>query len=55
MNPKMKTIEGEGVEAHSLAYNIFKVRGASSWMGIRMSDKHVNYSYQYAQTKQQVD
>jgi len=54
MNPKTKIIEGKGVEAQSLACNIYKVRGACYWMRIRMNDKHVNYSYQYAQTKQQL-
>jgi hypothetical protein len=49
---KMKTTE-EGVGARSVAHNTFGVRGAcwSFRMGTRTSDKHVNYSYQSAQTK----
>ncbi len=51
-NPKVKTME-EGVRAQSLAYNTFRVKGVrqSFEMGTRMIDKHVNYSYQFAQTK----
>jgi hypothetical protein len=50
----MKTIEGKGVAAHSLICNTSKVKGVwgSFKMGTRKSDKCVNYSYQYAQTKQ---
>jgi hypothetical protein len=55
-SPKLKTMEEEGIGAHSLAYNIYRVRKVcwSSRIGIRTNDKHVNYSYQFAQTKQQV-
>jgi hypothetical protein len=52
----MKTMKEEKVGARSLAHNIFGVKKAC-WtfgMGIRTNDKHVNYSYQFAQTKQQV-
>jgi hypothetical protein len=52
----MKTMKEEEVGARSLAHNIFGVKGAcwNSRMGIRTNDKHVNYSYQFAQTKQQI-
>jgi len=53
---KMKTIEGERVGAHSLVHSISGVRKAcwSFRIKTRLSDKHVNYSYQFTQTKQQV-
>jgi hypothetical protein len=56
VNPNVKTTK-EGVGVCSLAHNISGVKGAcrSSEMGIKMSDKWVNYSYGFAQTKQQVD
>jgi hypothetical protein len=57
VSPQMKIIEEERVGARSLARNILGVRGAcwSFGMGTKKSDKHVNYSYQYTQTKQQID
>ncbi len=56
MNPKVKTMKEEKIRARFLIRNISGVRRAcwSSGMGIGMSDKHVNYSYQSTQTKQQV-
>jgi len=55
VNPKMKTIK-EIVGACSLAHNTLGVKRAcwSFRMGTKKSDKHVNYSYQSSQTKQQV-
>jgi hypothetical protein len=47
-------MEEKGVGVCSLAHNISEVRGAC-WnfgMGIKMSDKQVNYSYGLAKTKQ---
>jgi hypothetical protein len=55
-SPKVKTTEVEGVGIHSVIHNISKVRWVC-WnfgMGIRTSDKWVNYSYGPAQTNQQV-
>ncbi len=56
-NPNMKTME-KGVGAHSITPNIFRVRRVC-WsfkiMGIKTNDKCINYSYQFAQIKQQVD
>ncbi len=51
----MKRTEG-GVAVHSFTCITSRVRGVcwSSKIGIRMSDKWVNYSYGLAQTKQQV-
>ncbi len=55
VSPKVKTLEGEGVEAHSLAHNILRVQGMLKLRdGTKMSDKWVNYSHRLAQTKQQV-
>jgi hypothetical protein len=56
VSPKVKTMEEEGVGAHSLACNTVGVQGVhwSFEMGIRKSDKHVNYSYQSTQTKQRI-
>ncbi len=53
-NSKMKTME-EGVKVLFLVCNTLGVRGGcwSSRMG-RTSDKQINYSYELAQTKQQV-
>jgi hypothetical protein len=53
---KVKTSDGQRVGACSLARNTFGGRGAcwSSGMGTRKSDKQVNYSYEPAQTTQQV-
>jgi hypothetical protein len=50
----MKTIEGVG--ACSLIHNILGVKRAywNSRIGTKKNDKHVNYSYQYSQIKQQV-
>jgi hypothetical protein len=55
VSPKMKITE-EGVGTHSLTRRTLVVRGAcwSFGMGIRKNGKHVNYSYQYTQTKQQI-
>jgi hypothetical protein len=53
---KVKTSK-EGIKAHSLIHSIFGVKRAC-WnfgMGIRTNDKRVNYSYQFAQIKKQVD
>jgi hypothetical protein len=49
---KNETIE-EGVGVGSLAHNTLRVKGAcqSSGMGIKMSEKWVNYSYETTQTK----
>jgi hypothetical protein len=56
VSPKMKTMEEERIGAHSLTHNISRVKKVcwSFGIGTRTSDKHVNYSYQFAQTKQQV-
>jgi hypothetical protein len=50
---KVKTMKEEGVEVCSLVRNTSKVKGVcwGSGMGIRTSDKWVNYSHRYAQTK----
>jgi hypothetical protein len=32
-NPKVKTIEGEGIEAHSLAHNTLEVKGRVRALG----------------------
>jgi hypothetical protein len=55
-NPKVKTTKKERVGAHSLTHNTSRVKKAcwSSKIWIRLNEKHVNYSYQYPQTKQQV-
>jgi hypothetical protein len=55
VSPKVKTTK-EGIGAHSLTRNTSRVRRVcwSYEIGIRTSDKCVNYSYQFAQTKQQV-
>jgi hypothetical protein len=52
----MKTMEKNKIGAHSLTCSTFEVRRAcwSSRMKTRMSDKQINYSYRFAQTKQQV-
>jgi hypothetical protein len=54
-SPKMKTTK-KRVGARSLIHSISKVRRAcwSFGMGTRTNDKSVNYSYQFARTKQQV-
>jgi len=56
MSPKVKTTEGEKVEACYLVSNIPRIRGVcwSSKMGTRKIGKQVNYSHEPAQTKQQV-
>jgi len=56
VNPKLKTMEEEVVEVRSLVRNILRVRKVcgSSEMRTRTSDKWINYSYRFAQTKQQV-
>jgi len=53
VSPKMKTMEEEGVGVHSLAHNTSRVKRAcwSFEMGIKTSDKRVNYSYAPTQTK----
>jgi hypothetical protein len=55
-NLKLKRTEEEGVRVCSLTCNILGVRRAcwSSGMGTKMNDKQVNYSYEFAQIKQQV-
>jgi len=52
-SPKMKTMEGKGVEVHSLVRSISGGEGRSG-MGIRTSDKYVNYSHGFVQTTQEV-
>jgi len=54
VNPKVKTTKEEKIRAHYLVCSTFRVKGVcwSSKMGIRTNDKHVNYSYQFTQTKQ---
>jgi hypothetical protein len=56
VNPKVKITKEEKVEMRPLIHNTLRVRGVcwSPEMGIRMSDKHVTYSHELAQTKQQV-
>jgi hypothetical protein len=53
-SPKMETTEGVGI--CYLTHSIWGVRRLCNIFGMRtkMSDKQVNYSYQSAQTKQQV-
>jgi len=55
-SPKVKTMKEERIGRRSLTRNTSGVRGVcwSSGMGTKMSDKWVNYSYQFAQIKQQV-
>ncbi len=56
-NFNVKTME-ERVGAHFITRNTSKVKRAcwnSKIMGTRMNDKHINYSYQFTQIKQQVD
>ncbi len=52
-SPKVKITKKE-IGAHSLVCSTSRVRGAcwSSRMGTGTNDKCVNYSYQFAQTKQ---
>jgi hypothetical protein len=52
----MKTMKEEKIRARYFVCSTFRVKGVcwSSGMGIRTSDKHVDYSYQFTQTKQQV-
>jgi hypothetical protein len=47
MNPKVKTVEGEEIGARSLARSILGGRAVcwSSGMGIRKSDKKINYTW----------
>jgi hypothetical protein len=55
VSPKVKTMK-EGIGVHFLVCNTSTVRRVC-WrfgMGTRMSDKRVNFSYEPAQTKQQV-
>ncbi len=59
MSPKVKTMEGEGIEAHSLARNISRVKGRAGTLGwdkegTRKIDKQFTYSHGPTQTKQQV-
>jgi hypothetical protein len=52
-SPKIKTVEGEGVEARSLARNTSRVeRRTKAAGGTRKIDRQINYSYKPAQTKQ---
>jgi hypothetical protein len=54
-SPKIKTVEGEGIEARSLARNTSGVdRRTRAVGGTRKIDRQINYSYEPAQTKQQV-
>jgi len=53
MNPKVKTMEGEGVGARSLTRSTLKVHGhvrALGW-GTTKIDKRVNYLHGPTQTK----
>jgi len=56
VSPKVKTVEGKRVWAHSLAHSTSGGRGAcsSSGMGINKSDKQLNYLHGPTQTKSQV-
>jgi hypothetical protein len=50
-------MEEEGNKVCFITCNTFGVRGAC-WnfgMQIRKNDKHVNYSHEHAQTKQQIE
>jgi hypothetical protein len=55
-NPKVKTTKEEKNRARYFVCSTFRIKGVcwSSGMGIKTSDKHVDYSYQFTQTKQQV-
>jgi hypothetical protein len=55
VNPKVRTMEGEGVGSHSLAHSTSRVEGHARVPGwTRKIDKQFIYSYGPAQTKQQV-
>ncbi len=55
-SPKVKTAEGEGVRARSLAHNTLGQRGVLELRdGTKKIDKHFTYSHGLAQTKQQID
>jgi hypothetical protein len=56
-SPKVKKTEENGVGVHSLTHNISEVKRAclNSKMGIKKSNKQVNYSHKLTQTKQQVN
>jgi hypothetical protein len=56
VNPKMETTEKKGVWVCSLVRSILGVKGACQnfGMGIKTSDRWVNYSYGHAPTKKQV-
>jgi hypothetical protein len=52
----MKIVKEEGIGVRSLVHNTLEVKRVC-WnfgMGTKMNDKWVNYSYEPAQTKQQV-
>jgi hypothetical protein len=53
---KMKIVKEEGIGVPSLVHNTLEVKKAcwSFGMGTRMNEKWVNYSYEPAQTRQQV-
>jgi len=53
MSPKVKTMKGKGLGAHSLACSTSGGRRAcwSFEMGTRKIDKQFNYSHKLAQTK----
>jgi len=55
-SPKVKTTEGKGVGARSLAHSTLGGRGVcwSSRVGIRKIDKQFTYSHGPTQIKQQV-
>ncbi len=54
-SPKMKTMEGEGVGAHSLVRNTLGVKGCVEALGWGIGRvTNINYSHGFAQTKQQV-
>jgi hypothetical protein len=52
----MKIMKEGKIRVHSLIHNILGVRGAcwGSEMGTKTSDRWVNYSYGFVQTKEQV-
>jgi len=54
-NPKVKTTEGEGVGARSLAHSTLGVEGMLELRdGTRKIDKHFIYSHEPSQIKQQI-
>jgi hypothetical protein len=53
-SPKMKTLEGEGIGARSLAYNTSEVEGCAGTPGWGLGRLTSNYSHGPTKTKQQV-